>query len=73
MKESYPCTVFVDGKLWVDTIDDMNSTALWAEGGIIFLSERKARAFCRNLRLYPKWRDSKMQIRSLRLALLEEP
>jgi len=61
------CTVFVDDKLWVNIIDDMNSGQSWAEGGIIFLSKSRATAFIKDLREFNEWEKSKIVIKYIKL------
>lgn len=57
----------VDNKLWTNVIDDMNSTEIWAIGGIIFLSRNKANAFIKDLRRFDEWKNSNIKIVELKI------
>jgi hypothetical protein len=50
MKTYY--TLFVNGELHTNIIDDMNTTEIWAKGGIIFLSKDKIEAYIENMKRY---------------------
>lgn len=50
-------TIKVDGSLWTDVIDDMNTTESWATGGIIFLKKSHAKDFIYNLKKYYPYKD----------------
>jgi len=63
-------TVFIDGKLWINCIDDMNSTASWAMGGIIFTSKKAVRDFIKDLKRYNDWRDSKFEVKEIKFSPL---
>jgi len=45
-------TIFLGNDIWQDVIDDMNTTEIWAIGGMIWESKRKAVACMENLKLY---------------------
>ncbi len=59
-------TVFIDGELWTDVIDDINSDASWADGGIIFLNIDSVYDFIANLRRYDDWKNSKFEIKRVK-------
>lgn len=50
MKKRY--SVKVNGKLFENVIDDMNSTSSWAIGGMIFRTKKIAKDFAKDLRKY---------------------
>jgi len=58
-------TVFVNGRLWVNVIDDMNTTEIWAIGGMIFSSLKKVKAFIKHLKKYDEWENSKIEIKEI--------
>jgi hypothetical protein len=58
-------TLYVDGELYTDIIDDMNSTRSWAVGGIIFLSLAKAEAFKKHLITYDEYSEPRIEIKTI--------
>ena len=50
MKEYY--TIFLGEELWEDNIDDMNTSSIWAMGGMLWSSKEKALACIENLKEY---------------------
>lgn len=63
MRKMY--TVFCDGKIWENIVDDMHTTAIWAMGGMIWDSKKKCHAFITNCRRYNDWKDSEFEIKEL--------
>jgi hypothetical protein len=55
-------TVKVDGSLWTNVIDDMNTTESWSTGGIIFLEKTHVKDFVKNLKEFDDWKNSKFDI-----------
>lgn len=45
-------TIFLGKKLWENCIDDMNTTEIWAMGGMVWRSKKKAIACIQNLKKY---------------------
>jgi hypothetical protein len=45
-------TVKLNGKLFTDVVDDMNTTESWAIGGIIFLKKKYAKEYIENMKRY---------------------
>lgn len=45
-------TIFLGEELWEDVIDDMCSTEVWAQGGMLWDSKRKAMLCMNNLKDY---------------------
>ena len=45
-------TLFLGNKLWENVIDDMNTEEIWAEGGLLWTSKKKAQACIKNLKKY---------------------
>lgn len=43
-------TIYLGNKLWTNVIDDMNTTASWAIGGMIWTSKKKAEDCMRKLK-----------------------
>jgi len=66
MKTFY--TIFLGDELWKNVIDDMNSTEIWAEGGMLWGDEKKAIACMERLKRYDfetenkKFRVVKMKV-----------
>lgn len=59
-------TVFIDGELWVNVVDDVYSNRSWAAGGIVFTNGIKSvYEFINNLREYSDWKNSKFEIKEI--------
>jgi len=43
-------TIYLGNDIWQDVIDDMNTTEIWARGGMIWESKKKAEACMKNLK-----------------------
>lgn len=50
MKKYY--TIYLGNKIWENVVDDMNSTEIWAEGGMVWKTKKKALACVSNLKKY---------------------
>ena len=50
MKEQRLYTIYLGDKLWENCIDDMNTTEIWAVGGMLWESKEKALACIKNLK-----------------------
>lgn len=50
MKRYY--TILLGKTLWENVIDDMDTTEIWAEGGMVWTSQKKALACVKNLKKY---------------------
>ena len=50
MKKYY--TIYLGKEIWENEIDDMNSSEIWARGGIIWKKKQKAFAYMKNLKRY---------------------
>jgi len=50
MKKLY--TIYLGKNIWQDEIDDMNTTKIWARGGMLWYSKAKANACIKNLKKY---------------------
>ncbi len=61
ISETY--TVFLDGELYTNVIDDINSHSSWAWGGMIFLHIDAVNDFVSHLRGYNCYKDSKIEIK----------
>jgi len=49
MKKKKYYTILLGNKIWQNIIDDLNSTKIWAIGGMIWTDEKKAIACMNNL------------------------
>jgi hypothetical protein len=59
-------TIFVDGELWRNIIDDMHSESSWGEGSIIFTNGiDSVYDFISNLRKWNEWRNSTIEIKGV--------
>lgn len=45
-------TILLGSDIWEDVIDDMNTTKIWAIGGMVWKSYEKALAYMKHLQLY---------------------
>ena len=48
MKKYY--TILLGKDIWENCIDDMNSTSIWAMGGMLWKSQKKALACMKNIK-----------------------
>ena len=58
-------TVFINNELWTNVIDDINSYATWAMGGIIFTNLESVNDFICHLRAYDEYKNSNIEIKEL--------
>ena len=61
-------TVKINGLLWTNVIDDINSEEIWGTGGIIFLSKKSVKEFVKNIKTYSTYKKSKFEIINLRIT-----
>jgi len=58
-------TVLIDGLLWTNVVDDMNSTESWGWGGIICLSCQAAEELIQHLKQYNEYKT--FEIKTIKL------
>lgn len=59
-------TIYLGNKVWENTIDDMNTIEIWAQGGMIWVSKDKAAACVAHLKKYDfETEKKKFSIRKL--------
>lgn len=61
-------TIFLGENLWINVIDDMNTTEIWAEGGMLWTSKKKAEKCIKNLKTYDfETNEKRFNVRELKL------
>lgn len=60
-------TVYVDGELWTNVVDDMNRNASWGIGGMLWSERQYAIDFGNHLKSHIEWKDSTVSVRCLLL------
>jgi len=64
MKNYY--TILLGKDVWENVIDDMNTNEIWAEGGMVWTSYRKALACLKNLKKYQfETKDNKFSVKRM--------
>lgn len=63
MKKYY--TIFLGVNMWENIIDDMNTTEVWAKGGMLWKNKKKALACMKNLQKYD------FETKSKRFSIIE--
>lgn len=65
MRKKY-YTILLGENLWQNVIDDMNTTEIWARGGMIWGSKAKAIACMNNLKGYDfETTDNKFSVKEI--------
>jgi hypothetical protein len=66
MKQKKYYTILLGHNIWQNVIDDMNTAEIWATGGMIWNSEKKAMACLRNLLKYDfETKNKKFSVKQL--------